>query len=122
MSIVKKAIVVLEDGTTYEGKSIGANGATVGKAVFSTCTTGYQEVLTDPSFAGQILTYAVEPDDLKGSVAKVAHINLNDGTVEGLRHTELPIFSIQYHPEASPGSMDSSYLFRQFLDNMVGCK
>jgi carbamoyl-phosphate synthase small subunit len=47
---------------------------------------------------------------------EVAHINLNDGTVEGLRHRELPIFSIQYHPEASPGPTDSAYFFKQFLE------
>jgi carbamoyl-phosphate synthase small subunit len=46
---------------------------------------------------------------------EVAHINLNDGTVEGLRHRTLPIFSIQYHPEASPGPTDSAYFFRQFV-------
>jgi carbamoyl-phosphate synthase small subunit len=45
---------------------------------------------------------------------EVAHVNLNDGTVEGLRHRELPIFSIQYHPEASPGPMDSAYFFEEF--------
>ncbi len=46
----------------------------------------------------------------------MSHINLNDGTVEGLRHKSLPIFSIQYHSEASPGPLDSTYLF----DRLVG--
>ncbi len=58
--------------------------------------------------------YAVDPDGLKDGM-EVAHINLNDGTVEGLRHRELPIFSIQYHPEASPGPTDSAYFFRRFV-------
>ena len=47
---------------------------------------------------------------------EVSHVNLNDGTVEGLRHKELPIFSIQYHSEASPGPLDNVYLFERFLD------
>ena len=48
-----KAILLLEDGTTFEGESIGASGTTIGEAVFATAMTGYQEMLTDPSFAGQ---------------------------------------------------------------------
>jgi carbamoyl-phosphate synthase small subunit len=59
--------------------------------------------------------YAVDPDTLKDGL-EVTHINLNDGTVEGLRHKELPIFAIQYHAEASPGPWDSTYLFKQFVD------
>ena len=43
-------------------------------------------------------------------------MNLNDGTSEGMRHRELPIFSVQYHPEASPGPHDASYLFARFRD------
>ena len=58
--------------------------------------------------------YAVDPDTLRGGL-EVSHINLNDGTVEGLRHKELPLFSIQYHSEASPGPQDSTYLFDKFL-------
>lgn len=58
--------------------------------------------------------YTVAPDELKDGM-EVAHINLNDGTVEGLRHRELPIFSIQYHPEASPGPKDSAYFFEEFV-------
>lgn len=58
--------------------------------------------------------YALDPDGLRDGM-EVSQINLNDGTVEGLRHRELPIFSIQYHPEASPGPKDSSNLFHQFI-------
>ncbi len=59
--------------------------------------------------------YATDPDTLPDEL-EVSHINLNDGTVEGLRHKELPIFSIQYHSEASPGPLDNVYLFERFLD------
>jgi carbamoyl-phosphate synthase small subunit len=67
------------------------------------------------SITSQNHGYAIDPDLLKDGM-EVAHVNLNDGTVEGLRHRELPIFSIQYHPEASPGPNDSAYFFRQFVD------
>ena len=59
--------------------------------------------------------YAVDGDSLTDGL-EVTHINLNDGTVEGLRHKELPIFSIQYHSEASPGPWDNIYLFEKFLE------
>jgi len=59
--------------------------------------------------------YAVDPDSLKDGL-EVSHINLNDGTVEGLHHKELPIFCIQYHSEASPGPLDNTYLFEKFLE------
>jgi carbamoyl-phosphate synthase small subunit len=61
--------------------------------------------------------FAVDPDSLPAD-AQVTHLNLYDGTVEGFRHTSKPIFSVQYHPEASPGPHDADYLFRQFLDAM----
>ena len=63
--------------------------------------------------------FAVDPDSLPPEV-EVTHINLNDGTVEGMRHRELPIFSVQYHPEAAPGPHDASYFFSQFAELIEG--
>jgi carbamoyl-phosphate synthase small subunit len=59
--------------------------------------------------------YAVDPTGLP-PVVQVSHVNLNDGTVEGLRHSKLPVLTIQYHSEASPGPHDSEYLFDRFLE------
>ena len=59
--------------------------------------------------------YAVSPDNLPSGL-EVSHINLNDQTVEGFRHKSLPLFTIQYHSEASPGPRDNEYLFDQFID------
>jgi carbamoyl-phosphate synthase small subunit len=61
--------------------------------------------------------FAVDANSLKGAV-EVTHLNLNDDTVEGLAHRELPIFSVQYHPESSPGPHDANYLFKRFTDMM----
>jgi len=58
--------------------------------------------------------YAVSEDSLEGLPLQVTHINLNDKTVEGITHTRLPVFSVQYHPEAGPGPSDSLYLFNEF--------
>ena len=62
--------------------------------------------------------FAVDADSLKGA-AEITHLNLNDNTVEGLAHRELPIFSVQYHPESSPGPHDADYLFKRFTDMMA---
>lgn len=62
--------------------------------------------------------FAVDPDSLKASEVVLTHMNLNDQTLEGLRHRSLPLFSVQYHPEASPGPHDSRYLFGNFVKMM----
>jgi carbamoyl-phosphate synthase small subunit len=59
--------------------------------------------------------FAVDAESLPNEI-EVTHLNLNDGTVEGMRHRELPIFSVQYHPEAAPGPHDASYFFGQFAE------
>ena len=59
--------------------------------------------------------YAVDGDSLPSEV-EVSHLNLNDGTVEGIRHKSLPVMTIQYHSEASPGPLDNEYIFDRFID------
>jgi len=63
--------------------------------------------------------FAVDPRSVAKFGLEETHVNLNDGTSEGMRHRELPIFSVQYHPEASPGPHDAHYLFRRFADLMT---
>jgi carbamoyl-phosphate synthase small subunit len=63
--------------------------------------------------------FCVDPDSLRASEVEITHLNLNDHTNEGMRHRSLPLFSVQYHPEASPGPHDARYLFEQFLDLMT---
>jgi len=65
--------------------------------------------------------YVVDIDSI-GSAVELTHTNCNDGTVEGMKHTSLPIFSVQYHPEASPGPHDSHYLFKQFTQMVAAWK
>jgi carbamoyl-phosphate synthase small subunit len=66
--------------------------------------------------------FAVDPDSLKQSEVELTHIDLNDNTLEGLRHRSMPLFSVQYHPEASPGPHDSNYLFHDFRTMMEDWK
>jgi len=62
--------------------------------------------------------FCVDPESLPSSEVEITHVNLNDHTNEGMRHRSLPLFSVQYHPEASPGPHDARYLFGEFVEMM----
>lgn len=67
------------------------------------------------SITSQNHGFATDADSLPSNV-EVTHLNLNDQTVEGIRSTSDPVFSVQYHPEAAPGPHDASYFFKEFAD------
>ncbi|MEO8205775.1 MAG: glutamine-hydrolyzing carbamoyl-phosphate synthase small subunit [Chthoniobacterales bacterium] len=73
------------------------------------------------SITSQNHGFAIDPESLPPEV-EVTHINLNDGTVAGMAHRELPVFSVQYHPEAAPGPHDAHYFFREFSELIDGQK
>jgi carbamoyl-phosphate synthase small subunit len=62
--------------------------------------------------------FAVDADSINQNEVELTHVDLNDNTLEGLRHRTMPLFSVQYHPEASPGPHDSNYLFHDFRKMM----
>jgi carbamoyl-phosphate synthase small subunit len=78
-----------------------------------------KNLLTDKiEITSQNHGYAVDADSIKDKGFKITHINLNDNTLEGMAHERYPVFSVQYHPEASPGPRDSRYLFDRFIEEI----
>jgi len=95
-------------GTTFKLK-FGHRG---GNQPVKDLTTGHVEITS------QNHGFSVDPDSLDKNVVEVTHINLNDGSLEGMRHRLYPAFSVQYHPEHAPGPHDSLHLFDRFIEMM----
>ncbi|MBP5641222.1 MAG: glutamine-hydrolyzing carbamoyl-phosphate synthase small subunit [Victivallales bacterium] len=101
-----------------------ACGAKTGRLHFGHhgCNHPVRNLLTNTvEITSQNHNFAIMPDSLTNNL-QVTHLNMNDGSIEGIRHKFLPAFSVQYHPEAAPGPFDSRYLFGQFRELMLNYK
>lgn len=106
-------IMALSEGIEVGKMFVGHRGA---NHPVKNLSTGLVEITT------QNHGFSVKPEAVDVSVAEISHINLNDDTVEGLHFKRFNGFSVQYHPEASPGPHDSSYLFDQFIQRIAASK
>ncbi len=87
------------------------------------CNHPVKDIAKDRTYiTSQNHGYTVVADSMKKSNMEITHINMNDMTVEGVRYKEIPLFTVQFHPEASPGPRDTAYLFDEFVDMMNAYK
>ncbi len=93
----KPAILVLEDGSVFRGISIGCDGESVGEVVFNTAMTGYQEILTDPSYARQIVTLTYP--HIGNTGINIEDIESNNLLVAGLVIRDLPLLASSFRNE-----------------------
>lgn len=102
-----------------------ANGADTGKLKFGHRGSNHpvKDLKTGRvSLTSQNHGYTVEMDSIEQTDLEITHVALNDGTIEGLRHKKYPAFTVQYHPEASPGPEDANYLFDEFIEMIKASK
>lgn len=100
-------------GLAYGGKSFKLKfGHRGGNQPVKDLTTGRVEITS------QNHGFCIDVDSLNKEDVEVTHVNLNDGSLEGMRHKKFPAFSVQYHPEHAPGPHDAMYLFDRFIDMM----
>ena len=102
ISIWKKGSIGFSDNSTEVSASLTMYDLETGKVAIT----------------AQNHCFCVDIDSLNKADIEVTHINLNDNTLEGMKHKKLPIFSVQFHPEASPGPHDAGYLFKRFVNMM----
>jgi carbamoyl-phosphate synthase small subunit len=107
-----KALLVLSDGTVFEGRGFGCEGETIGEVVFNTSMTGYQEILTDPSYRGQIVTM---------TYTQMGNYGINEEDIESLNGPKVEGFVIREHIDFPSNWRSSLSLGRYLRDNEIVC-